>query len=176
MRFDETALDGAFVIHQERRVDERGFFARIWSQEEFAAHDLATEIVHSNTSFNKTRGTLRGMHWQDPPFAEAKVVRCTAGEIYDVIVDLRPSSPTYRQHVGVTLAASEGTMIYCPEGFAHGFITLADDTEISYLMSEVYAPDQARGARWNDPALNIAWPMEPIVISERDRTYPDLRL
>lgn len=175
MRFEETALRGAFVIHQERHVDERGFFARTWSREEFAAHDLATEIVHVNTSFNRTRGTLRGMHWQVPPFAEAKVVRCTAGAIYDVMVDLRSQSPTYTRHVGVTLSADEGTMVYCPPGFAHGFITLTDATEVSYLMTQAYAPDHARGARWDDQLFDISWPMDPVVISDRDRTYPDLR-
>lgn len=174
MRFEETALPGAYVIHQERHVDTRGFFARTWARDEFAAHGLATDIVHCNTSFNRARGTLRGMHWQDPPYAETKVVRCTAGEIHDVIVDLRSGSPTFARHVGVTLSADEGTMLYCPEGFAHGFITLAADTEVAYMMSEVHAPDHARGARWNDPLFGIAWPIEPVVMSERDRTYPDL--
>lgn len=174
MRFEETALPGAFVIHQERHVDQRGFFARTWSRDEFAAQGLATDIVHCNTSFNRARGTLRGMHWQDPPFAETKLVRCTSGAIHDVIVDLRPGSSTFARHVGVTLSAAEGAMLYCPEGFAHGFITLADDTEIAYMMSAVHAPDHARGARWDDPLLAITWPIEPVVMSERDRTYPDL--
>ena len=173
MRFEETPLSGAFVIHQERVTDERGFFARTWSREEFAEHGLATEVVHCNTSYNARRGTLRGMHWQEPPFAEAKLMRCTAGTIHDVIVDLRPDSPTYGRHHGVTLRASDGTMFYCPEGFAHGFITLSDATEVAYLMSEVYAPSHARGARWNYPFFAITWPLEPVVMNDCDRTYPD---
>lgn len=174
MKFEATPLAGAFLIHQERLEDERGFFARTWAREEFAAYGLATEIVHCNTSFNRLRGTLRGLHWQEPPFAEAKLMRCTAGAIHDVIVDLRPGSPTYQQSFGAVLTAREGTMLYCPESFAHGFITLADDTEVAYQMSQAYSPAHARGARWNDPSLDIAWPMEPSVVSDKDRTWPDL--
>lgn len=173
MKFEETPLRGAYLIHQERIEDERGYFARTWSREEFAAHGLPTEIVHCNTSFNRRRGTLRGMHWQDPPFAEAKLVRCTAGAIHDVIVDLRPESETYGYPYGATLTSSEGTMLHCPERFAHGFITLTDDVEIAYQMSQVYSPAHARGARWDDPFFDISWPVEPLVMTERDRTYPD---
>lgn len=173
VRFEEAPLPGAFLIHQARIKDDRGFFARIWSREEFAAHGLATAIVHCNTSYNRRRGTLRGMHWQQPPYAETKLVRCTAGTIHDVIVDLRPESPTYGRHFGATLSATEGTMLYCPERFAHGFITLTDDVEIAYQMSEVYSPDHTRGARWNDPFFAIGWPLEPTVMAERDRTFPD---
>jgi dTDP-4-dehydrorhamnose 3,5-epimerase len=173
VKFEEAPLPGAFLIHQERIADERGFFARTYAREEFAAHGLATEIAHCNTSFNRRRGTLRGMHWQEPPYAEAKLMRCTAGAVHDVIVDLRPGSPTFCRSFGVALRASEGTMLFCPEGFAHGFITLTDDAEVAYQMSQVYAPQHARGARWDDPSFDIAWPLEPVVMTERDRTYPD---
>lgn len=173
MKFEEATLSGAFLIHQERISDNRGFFARTWSREEFSAHGLATEIVHCNTSYNRHRATLRGMHWQEPPYAEAKLIRCTSGAIYDVIIDLRPESPSYGRSFGVTLSSAEGTMLYCPEHFAHGFITLTDNAEIAYQMSEVYAPRHARGARWNDPFFDILWPLEPAIITERDRTYPD---
>lgn len=173
MKFEETPLAGAFVIHPERFEDERGYFARTFAREEFAAHGLSTEVVHCNTSYNRRRATLRGMHWQEPPYGEAKLVRCTAGAIHDVIVDLRPQSPTYGQHVGVELTADAGLMLYCPEGFAHGFVTLTDDVHIAYQMSQVYAPEYARGARWDDPFFAITWPLEPVVMSTRDRTYPD---
>ena len=173
MRFEETPLAGAFLVHQERREDDRGFFARTWSKKEFAAHGLATEIVHCNASYNRRRGTLRGMHWQVPPYAEAKLVRCTAGAIYDVIVDLRSESESYGRHYGATLTSAEGAMLYCPEGFAHGFVTLADDVEIAYQMSQVYSPAHARGFRWDDPFFDIAWAIEPVVMSTRDRAYPD---
>jgi len=173
MKFEETPLPGAFLIHQERIADDRGFFARIWAREEFAAHGLATDIVHCNTSFNHRRGTLRGMHWQEPPYAEAKLMRCTSGAIHDVIVDLRPESETYGWPFGVDLTAADGTMLYCPQRFAHGFITLTDDAEIAYQMSQVYYPAHARGARYDDPFFSIEWPLEPVVITERDRTYPD---
>lgn len=174
MKFEETALPGAYIIHQERFVDDRGYFARTYAREEFEAHGLSTDVVHCSTSFNRRRGTLRGMHWQDAPYAEAKLIRCTAGAIHDVIVDLRHDSPTYGQHVAASLTASDGTMLYCPEGFAHGFLTLADDTEIHYQMSQVYAPEHARGARWDDPFFAIDWPMAPVVLSDRDRSYADL--
>ena len=175
MKFEVTSLAGAFVIHQERITDERGFFARTFSREEFAAHGLSTEVVHCNTSFNRRRGTLRGMHWQESPYEETKLVRCTSGAIHDVIVDLRHDSATYGRHVGVELTAEAGTLLYVPEGFAHGFITLTDDVEVAYQMSQVYAPEHARGARWDDPFFDIQWPLEPIVMSARDRSYPDHR-
>ena len=173
MKFEETPLPGAFLIHQERFSDVRGFFARTWAREEFAAHGLATVIVHCNTSFNFRRGTLRGMHWQEAPYAEAKLIRCTSGAIHDVIIDLRPESLTYGRWFGAELTAADGMMLYCPERFAHGFITLTDDAEVAYQMSQVYAPDHARGARYDDPFFAIEWPLEPVVIAERDRTYPD---
>jgi dTDP-4-dehydrorhamnose 3,5-epimerase len=171
--FRETTLAGAFVIEPERREDERGFFARTFCREEFSAHGLNPEIAQCNVSFNKRKGTLRGMHYQAPPFAEAKLVRCTAGAIFDVIIDLRKSSGTFRQHFAVELCASNGNMLYIPEGFAHGFQTLLDNTEVFYQMSQPYAPQCARGVRWNDPIFGIEWPPAERTIVERDRNYPD---
>jgi len=172
MIFRETKLRGAYVIEPELIEDERGFFARTWSQEEFAARRLNPGIVQCNSSFNKQRGTLRGMHYQIPPHEEAKLVRCTSGAIYDVIVDLRPDSPTWAQWFGVELTAQNCRMVYVPEGFAHGYQTLADDTEVFYQVSAYYHPESARGVRWDDPTLGIDWPLRISVISERDRSHP----
>lgn len=173
MRFRETKLRGAYVIEPERREDERGFFARVWCAREFEQHGLNAPAVQSNISFNRKKGTLRGMHYQVPPSREAKLVRCTAGAIYDVIVDLRPNSETRLQHLSVTLSAQEHRSLYIPPGFAHGFQTLTDNTEVFYMMSDFYAPELARGLRWNDPAFGIAWPEDDRIIIERDRSYPD---
>jgi len=173
MIFIETKLKGAFIIEPERMKDERGFFARTWCKREFEAHGLNSNLVQCNISFNKKRGTLRGMHYQVPPHEEAKLVRCTMGAIYDVIIDLRPDSQTFKQWISVELTAENRKMIYVPEGFAHGFLTLEDNTEVFYQMSEFYAPECARGVRWNDPAFCIKWPIDIRVISERDRQYPD---
>jgi dTDP-4-dehydrorhamnose 3,5-epimerase len=173
MIFLETPLAGAFVIDIEPHEDERGFFARTFCQEEFEALGLDATVVQSSVSFNRQRGTLRGMHYQTPPHEETKVVRCTAGAIYDVIIDLRPLSPTFVQWHGVTLSAENRTMFYIPAGFAHGFLTLEDNTEVLYQMSEFYYPDSARGVRWDDPAFGIEWPAEPTAISDRDKIYPD---
>jgi len=173
MIFEETILKGAFLIKPERLEDERGFFARVWCRKEFDAHGLGTTLVQCNVSFNASKWTLRGMHYQAPPHEEAKLVRCTMGAIYDVIVDLRKDSPTYRRHVGEVLSAENRNMFYIPEGFAHGFITLEDRTEVFYQMSAFYDAESARGVRWNDPAFGILWPAEVTVISERDRNYPD---
>ena len=173
MIFRETHLPGAFVIEPERFDDERGFFARTWCQEEFAAHGLSTRLVQCNISYNKHAGTLRGMHYQIAPHQEVKLVRCTHGAIYDVILDLRPQSPTYLQHVGVTLTADLQNALYVPVDFAHGFITLTDDAEVFYQMSEYYAPQAARGLRWNDPTFAIEWPVAPTTIAERDANYAD---
>ncbi len=173
MIFRETPLPGAYVIDIERLEDERGFFARTWCEREYQAHGLNPRLVQCSISFNKVKGTLRGMHYQLPPFAEAKVVRCTRGAIYDVIIDLRRESPTFRQHFGITLTPENRSMLYVPEGFAHGLLTLADETEVLYLISEFYAPEYARGVRWNDPAFGIAWPGPVRVISARDANYPD---
>jgi dTDP-4-dehydrorhamnose 3,5-epimerase len=171
--FWETKLPGAFVIEPERRDDERGFFARTFCREEFVARGLNPNVAQCNVSFNKRKGTLRGMHYQVPPSAEAKLIRCTAGAIFDVIIDLRESSATFRQHVAVELSAGTGKMLYVPEGFAHGFQTLVDDTEVFYQMSHAYAPESARGVRWDDPAFGIEWPAAERILHERDRNYPD---
>jgi len=171
--FKETELAGAFLIEPERLDDERGFFARTFDRTIFNEHGLVSDIVQCNLSFNRRRGTLRGMHYQTPPFAEDKLVRCTTGAIHDVIIDLRPDSATYLRHVGLSLTADNQKMIYVPKGFAHGFLTLVDDTEVTYQMSAPHSPGHARGIRWNDPAAGIRWPAEIRVISERDRTLPD---
>jgi dTDP-4-dehydrorhamnose 3,5-epimerase len=171
--FTETKLKGAFILEPEKHEDDRGFFARSWCQKEFQAHHLNPRIVQCNISFNKMKGTLRGMHYQASPFAEAKLVRCTAGALYDVIIDLRPDSPTYKQYVGEVLSAANYKMFYVPEGFAHGFQTLEDNTEIFYQMSEFFSPEHARGVRYNDPAFGIKWRIANPVIVDRDRNYPD---
>ena len=173
MIFHPTELAGACLIELERREDERGFFARTWCEREFSEHGLNPRLVQCNLSYNKRAGTLRGMHYQTAPFEEAKLVRCSSGSIYDVIVDLRPESSTYLKHFGVKLTAGNHKMIYVPEGFAHGFLTLEDQTSVFYQMSEFYAPDQASGFRWNDPAFGIQWPAQVLVISTRDTSYPD---
>ncbi len=173
MIFTETRLKGAFVVELERRDDERGFFARSWCRTEFEAHNLNPAIVQCNVSFNRLKGTLRGMHYQAAPFEEAKLVRCTSGALYDVIIDLRPTSATYQQHVSELLSAANRKMLYVPEGFAHGFQTLEDNTEVFYQMSQFYSPEHARGVRYNDPAFGIEWLIAEPVITQRDRDYPD---
>jgi dTDP-4-dehydrorhamnose 3,5-epimerase len=176
MIFTETKLKGAFIIDLERREDERGFFARSWCINEFEAHGLNTRLVQCNVSFNKRRGTLRGMHYQLAPFAEAKLVRCTLGAVYDVIIDLRPDSPTFKQWAAIELNHDNHRMIYIPEGFAHGAQTLADNTELFYQMSEFYQVDAACGVRWDDPAFGIEWPAASDagrLIAAKDRTWPD---
>ena len=176
MIFTETNLKGAYLIDLEKIEDERGFFARCWCKNEFNKHGLNAELVQCNISSNQRKGTLRGMHYQGKPHGEAKLVRCTSGSIYDVIIDLRPESDTYKQWTGVELNSDNHRMIYVPEDFAHGFLTLKDDTEVIYQMSEIYYPDYARGIRWNDPAVTIEWPDEINVISDRDKNYPDVEL
>jgi dTDP-4-dehydrorhamnose 3,5-epimerase len=172
--FTPTELEGAYVVDVEPREDERGFFARAWAREEFEAHGLSTEVAQANIAFNRRKGTLRGMHFQHPPHAEVKLVRCTRGALYDVIVDLRASSPTWKQWLGVELTAENHRMLYIPEGFAHGYQTLADDTEAYYQVSEFYAPQAEGGVRWDDPAFGIEWPdPNPSVMSEKDRAWPD---
>jgi dTDP-4-dehydrorhamnose 3,5-epimerase len=171
--FTETRLADAFVIDLDPIADERGFFARAFCRREFEAHGLNPELAQCNISQNRRRGTLRGMHWQAAPRQEVKLVRCTRGAIHDVIIDLRRDSPTFAEHVSVTLSASNRRMLYVPEGFAHGFVTLADETEVFYQMSTFYAPESARGVRYDDPAFAIDWPTDIVVISERDRSYPD---
>ena len=175
MIFTETKLPGAYLIDIEKREDERGFFARSWCQKEFEAHGLVPRVAQANISFNKYKGTLRGMHYQAAPFAETKLVRCTRGAIYDVIVDLRPDSPTCMQWLGVELTAENYKMLYVPEGFAHGFQTLIDNTEATYQVSQFYTPEAEGGLRYNDPTFNIDWPLEVQVISDKDRNWPDFR-
>jgi dTDP-4-dehydrorhamnose 3,5-epimerase len=173
MIFRETKLPGIFEIHLEPNYDERGFFARTWCEKEFKNHGLNPTLKQCNVSFNAKKGTLRGVHFQAAPYVEAKIVRCTSGAIYDVALDLRPVSPTFKKWIGLTLTAANRHMLYIPESCAHGFLTLEDNTEVSYQMSEFYHPDSGRGVRWNDPAFQIAWPEKVEVVSERDRTYPD---
>jgi len=173
MIFTETALQGAFVIEPELVRDERGFFARTWTDKEFADHRLNPRVAQGSISFNKLRGTIRGMHYQIPPHAEAKLVRCTTGTIYDVIVDLREDSPSRYQWLGVELTATNRLMIYIPEGFAHGYQTLEDSTEVLYQLSEYYHPESARGFRFDDPVFGVKWPLPLSVISEKDRSYAD---
>jgi dTDP-4-dehydrorhamnose 3,5-epimerase len=174
MIFRETKLAGAFIVEPERFEDERGFFAHLWSEREFAERGLEPRLVECSISFNRKRGTLRGLHYQAAPDGQAKLVRCSMGSIYDVILDLRAGSPTFKEWVGVELNAENRLMLYIPKDFAHGFQTLADDTEVFYQMSNVYAPHSARGVRWNDPAFDIHWPPDERIILERDRNYPDL--
>src|SRR5262245_37082794 len=174
MIFTKTVIPGAFIIEPERIEDDRGFFARTWCEREVKGHGLATRWAQSSISYNKRRGTLRGLHYQAPPHEEAKLVRCTMGAIYDVIVDLRQDSPAFKQHVAVTLSAKNRTMLYVPEGCAHGFQTLEDETEVTYQISQFYSPEHGRGVRWDDPALAIPWPRAERVMIARDRDYPDL--
>jgi dTDP-4-dehydrorhamnose 3,5-epimerase len=176
MIFEETGLAGALLIEPERMADARGFFARTFCAREFAERGLAAHFVQSSVSFNLRAGTLRGLHFQMPPHREVKLVRCTAGAIWDAIVDLRGGSPTRLRWFGAELSAENRRMLYIPEGFAHGFITLQPNSEVFYEMSEFYAPQAGRGLRWNDPALAIAWPKAPQVIAERDASYSDLDL
>jgi dTDP-4-dehydrorhamnose 3,5-epimerase len=171
--FTETKLRGAFLIELEKHADERGFFARTFCQEAFEAYGLNSRVVQCNVSFNRRKGTLRGMHFQIAPFAEAKLVRCTSGSIHDVIIDLRSASPTFKQHFAVELSAENRKMLYIPEEFAHGFQTLKDDTEVFYQMSQSYSAEHARGVRWNDSAFGIDWPAGVRTIIERDQNYPD---
>lgn len=173
MTFNNTTITGVVEVLLDLKSDERGFFARSWCENEFVEHGLNPKLVQCNVSFNHKKGTLRGIHLQDAPHGEAKLVRCTKGAIFDVAVDLRPQSPTFRQWHGSVLTADNYQMLYIPEGCGHGFLTLTDGAEIFYQMSEFYHPESARGIRWNDPAIGIDWPEEVRVISERDRTYPD---
>ena len=171
--FTPTALQDAFIVDLQAHTDERGFFARTWCPEEFAAQGLDPNLAQCSVSFNRHKGTLRGMHLQLPPFAEAKLVRCVHGAIYDVIIDLRLDSASYRQWVGVELTAQNRRALYVPKGFAHGFMSLADDSEVLYMISEFYAPEYARGIRWNDDQFNIQWPGAVKVMSDKDQVYPD---
>jgi dTDP-4-dehydrorhamnose 3,5-epimerase len=174
MRFRETEIPGAFLVELEPAEDERGFFARTWAREELAERGLAADVVQASTAWNRRAGTLRGLHWQAEPHAETKLVRCVRGAIWDVIVDVRPDSPAFLRWWGVELRAGDGLQLYVPEGVAHGYQTLADDTETTYLISAAYVPEAQRGARWDDPAFAIAWPeAAERTISERDLAWPD---
>lgn len=173
MKFTETELPGAYVIDLEKRGDSRGFFARAFCVREFTEHGLLSSIVNINNSLSATKGTLRGMHYQLAPKAETKIVRCIRGSLCDIILDLRPTSPTFGRHTKVELTAENRRMLYVPKGFAHGFITLEDDTEVMYLVDEYYAPEQERGVRWNDPHFGLEWPAQPTILSDKDRAYPD---
>ena len=173
MTFHETPLQGAFVADLERKHDERGYFARVWCEEEVVALGLDPQVAQSNLSYNRRRGTLRGLHYRVAPYAEAKTVRCIRGAIFDVIVDLRPSSASHLQWFGVELSADNGKSLYIPEGFAHGFQTLEDDTEVLYLTNKPYTPEAERGLRWDDRAFAIAWPdVDTRIMSEKDRNWP----
>jgi len=171
--FQDLDLAGALVIEPERLEDERGFFARTWCREELAARGLVGTIAQCSLSFNRRKGTLRGMHYQAAPHEETKIVRCTMGAVYDVIVDLRPDSPTHRRWAAVELSAENHRQLYVPAGFAHGFQTLVDNAEVFYQISEFYHPESARGVRWDDPALGIRWPIGEMTISARDRSFPE---
>jgi dTDP-4-dehydrorhamnose 3,5-epimerase len=174
MVFSETELPGAFVIDIEPYPDQRGFFARAWCEREFEEHGLSTRVAQCNLAYNDRESTLRGMHCQAGPHAEVKLVRCTRGAIYDVIVDLRPDSPTFMRWMAIDLTAENRRMLYIPEGFAHGYQTLVDETETYYQVSEFYEPASERGVRWDDPAFGIVWPhAERRIISEKDRLWPD---
>ena len=177
MSIKATHLKGAFIIEPRFFEDERGFFSQAWSRKEFEALGVEGRFIQGNLSFNRRKGTLRGMHYQAAPHGQAKLVRCTRGAVFDVGIDLRPDSPTFRQWVGVELSAENRRLLYVPADFAHGYLTLEDDSEVHYLVTGSYAPESARGARWNDPAFGVEWPRaEELIINERDRTYPDFTL
>ena len=173
MIFTETQLKGAYIIEIEKLKDNRGFFARAWCQKEFEEHGLTPRVVQANVSSNKKKGTLRGMHYQIAPYEETKLVRCTRGAIYDVIIDLRQGSPTFKQWMGVELTESNYKMLYVPENFAHGFQTLEDNAEVTYQVSQFYTPGSESGIRWDDPLFGIRWPLEVQVISDKDKCWPD---
>ena len=174
MIFNKTKLDGAHIVEMESIRDRRGFFARAWCSKEFEAHGLISQFVQANLTYSPKRGTIRGLHYQIAPHQEVKLVRCTRGATYDVIVDLRPESPTYKQWLAIELTADNHKMIYIPAGFAHGYQILVDDTEVFYQVGQFYAPECERGARWNDPAFGVEWPMtSPLILSDKDKNWPD---
>jgi len=173
VKFTKLELRDAYLVELEKRGDQRGFFARLFCQDEFEEHGLVADMVQANVSFSKVKGTLRGLHYQDEPFAETKYIRCVKGAIYDVIIDIQPDSPTFMQWLAFELTAQNYKMLYIPKGYAHGFQTLEPDTEVTYLVSEFYAPEAEGGVRYNDPAFGINWPVGVTEISEKDRTWPD---
>jgi len=174
LKFERLDLPGVFLISEERRVDERGHFARLWCDEEFAQHGLVNRLRQINTGFSPQAGTLRGMHYQLPPAAEVKVVRCARGAVFDVAVDLRRGSPSFGRWAGTELCAGDGRMLYVPKGFAHGYLTLVDDSELVYLTSAAYVAATARGVRYDDPAIAVRWPAAVRIVSAADRSWPDL--
>jgi len=176
MKINALSLSGVFMIDLERVSDERGFFARSWCTKEFQEAGLKHNLVQCSVSFNKKKGTLRGMHYQCSPHEEAKLVRCTMGAIYDVVLDLREDRPTFKKWLAVELSAENRRELYIPEGCAHGFLTLKDNSEVFYQISELYHPECARGVRWNDPAFKIQWPKKKVLINDRDSQYPDFNL
>ncbi|HEY6231812.1 MAG TPA: dTDP-4-dehydrorhamnose 3,5-epimerase [Pyrinomonadaceae bacterium] len=174
MIITETKLAGALIIEPTLYPDERGFFASVWTISQLAAHGVQEKFVAANLSYNKKRGTLRGMHYQAAPHGQGKLTTCTRGAVYDVGIDLRPASPTFKQWVGLEMSAANRKMLYLPPEFAHGYLTLADDTELSYLATNSYSPESSRGVRWNDPAFGVDWPLaDELIMVERDRQYPD---
>lgn len=173
MKFTKTGIDGAYVIEIEPHCDDRGFFARAWCHREFETMGIQFNFVQSNIAFSKKKGTLRGMHFQKAPHAEAKFLRCVRGAVFDVMIDLRPDSPTFKKWFGIELTADNHKMVFIPEGFAHGYLTTVDDTEVFYLVSAFYSPDAEGGVRWDDPAFGVKWPMTGnLIISEKDRSLP----
>jgi dTDP-4-dehydrorhamnose 3,5-epimerase len=177
MRITETKLKGSYIIEPERFHDERGFFARVYSERDFAALGVSTHFIECNLSFNRKKGSLRGMHYQAAPHGQAKLVRCTRGAIFDVAIDLRPESPTFKQWVGMELTDENRLLFFLPKDFAHGYLTLEDDTEVSYQVTSEYVPESSRGFRWNDPTFGVQWPdVGELVINARDRTYPPFAL
>ena len=173
MIFKETPLAGAYVVDLKRLEDPRGFFARAFCADEFKAHGMVPDVLQANLSWNEKRGTLRGMHYQLAPYQETKFIRCVRGSLYDIIIDLRPDSPTFGKSFGIELTADNRTALFVPRDFAHGFITLQDDTEAIYMVSQTYQPGSEAGIRWNDPGFKLSWPMEPVVISDKDANWPD---
>ena len=171
MIFSETKLKGAYVIELEKKEDERGFFARTWDKQEFNDHHLNSNLIQCSISHNKIRGILRGMHYQFAPYEEAKVVTCTKGKIFDVIIDLRKNSNSYKEWIGIELNGKDYKMLYIPEGFAHGFQTLEDDTDVFYQISQLYMPEYSQGIRWDDPLFAIKWPLKPKIMSKKDSDY-----
>jgi dTDP-4-dehydrorhamnose 3,5-epimerase len=176
MIFTETKLKGAWIIEIKKIEDDRGFFGRSWCRHEFEERGLNGNLCQINTSLTLKKGTIRGMHYQIDPYQETKFIRCTRGRIYDVIVDLRPNSPTFLQWVGNELSADNYKMVYVPENFAHGFVSIEDNSEVYYPVTQFYTPGAERGSRWNDPAFNIKWPVEIKIVSEKDRNHPDFTL
>lgn len=173
MKFEATSIPGAWLVGLEPYADDRGFFARGWCRKEFAAHGIAADIAQVNISYNRCMHTLRGFHYQLAPYGEDKLMRCTRGSVHDVMIDLRPESPTYKKHIPVVLSGANYRMLLVPKGCANAFLTLEDETEVTYLVSQYYTPAAERGIRWDDPAFAITWPFAPAVISSKDSSWPD---